>query len=66
MYEGDVIAKIYYAKKKIVWEILQRPLKKKIEIQWSDISAIRANMPDNEVATLEIEVKSFCLYFDLS
>ncbi|XP_022872928.1 uncharacterized protein LOC111391881 isoform X1 [Olea europaea var. sylvestris] len=63
MYEGDVIVKIYYAKKKIVWEILQRPLKKKIEIQWSDISAIRASMPDNEVATLEIELNQPPLFY---
>ncbi|CAA2972665.1 Solanesyl diphosphate synthase 2, chloroplastic [Olea europaea subsp. europaea] len=56
IYEGDVVAKVYYAKQKIVWEILHRPLKHKIEMLWSDIRAIRAIMPDNEVATLEIEL----------
>lgn len=60
-YEGDLVAKIYYAKRKIVWEILQRPLKCKIETQWSDIIGIRAIMPPNREGTLEIEVKSFCL-----
>ncbi|CAI9764229.1 unnamed protein product [Fraxinus pennsylvanica] len=63
IFEGDLIAKIYYAKKKIVWEILQRPLKNKIEIQWSDISAIRASMPENEVATLEIELNQPPLFY---
>ncbi|KAL2468657.1 uncharacterized protein Fot_50233 [Forsythia ovata] len=55
-YEGDLTAKIYYAKRKIVWEILKRPLKCKIEILWSDIIAIRGMMPHNGEGTLEIEL----------
>ncbi|GFZ07219.1 hypothetical protein Acr_19g0001560 [Actinidia rufa] len=33
-HEGDLVAKCYYAKKKIVWEVLEGALKSKIEIQW--------------------------------
>ncbi|KAL2468659.1 uncharacterized protein Fot_50235 [Forsythia ovata] len=63
VYEGDVVAKIYYAKRKLVWEILERPLKNKIEIKWSDINAIRAIMCDNEVGTLEIELSQPPLFY---
>lgn len=55
-YEGDLTAKMYYAKRKLVWEVLEGALKYKIEIQWSDIAAIRAITPENEPGTLEIEV----------
>ncbi|KAH6820116.1 ATP-dependent DNA helicase [Perilla frutescens var. hirtella] len=55
-HEGDLTAKLYYAKRKLVWEVLDGALKSKIEIQWSDITAIRAITPDNEPGTLEIEL----------
>lgn len=42
-YEGDLVAKCYFAKHKLVWEVLDGALKNKIEIQWSDIVAIKAN-----------------------
>lgn len=58
-HEGDLTAKLYYAKRKLVWEILEGALKCKIEVQWSDISAIRATMPENEPGSLEIEVSFF-------
>lgn len=35
--EGDVVAKFYYAKKKLVWEVLLAGLKHKIEFHWNDI-----------------------------
>lgn len=35
-YEGDLVAKCYFAKHKLVWEVLDGGLKSKIEIQWSD------------------------------
>lgn len=54
--EGDLTAKMYYAKRKLVWEVLDGALKSKIEIQWSHISAMRAITPHNLPATLEIEV----------
>ncbi|XP_044482933.1 uncharacterized protein LOC123209177 isoform X2 [Mangifera indica] len=58
IYEGDLVAKCYYAKKKLVWEFLERTLKRKIEIQWGDILAIRATMNENEPGILEIELKN--------
>ncbi|XP_030546885.1 uncharacterized protein LOC115752715 isoform X2 [Rhodamnia argentea] len=42
-YEGDLVAKCYFAKHKLVWEVLDGALKNKIEIQWSDIVAIKAD-----------------------
>ncbi len=56
-YEGDLVAKCYYAKRKLVWEVLDSGLKSKIEIQWSDISAMKATCPDNLPGSLEIEVR---------
>ncbi|KAK9291634.1 hypothetical protein L1049_019583 [Liquidambar formosana] len=55
-YEGDLVAKCYYAKRKLVWEVLERGLKKKIELQWSDILAIRATIEENQPGILEIEL----------
>lgn len=51
-----MVAKCYYAKRKLVWEILDSGLKSKIEIQWSDISAIRATFCEEQPGILEIEV----------
>lgn len=62
MHEGDLVAKCYYAKKKIVWEVLDGALKSKIEVQWSDIEAIRATIVDDQPGILEIEVKDLNLY----
>ncbi|KAF5946892.1 hypothetical protein HYC85_017120 [Camellia sinensis] len=53
----------YYAKKKIVWEVLERALKSKIEIQWSDIQAIRAIIRDDEPGILEIELNQQPQFF---
>ncbi|KAJ8752542.1 hypothetical protein K2173_004830 [Erythroxylum novogranatense] len=54
--EGDLVAKCYFAKRKLVWEILEGRLKRKIEIQWSNIIAIQANIQDKKPAVLEIEL----------
>ncbi|KAL7585149.1 hypothetical protein Lser_V15G46274 [Lactuca serriola] len=54
--EGDLVTKIYYAKKKLVWEFLDGPLKSKIEIQWSEISAIRALIYEGQPGHLEVEI----------
>lgn len=51
------MAKCYYAKHKIVWEVLDGGLKSKIEIQWSDIAAIKAIFPENGPSTLDIVVR---------
>ncbi|KAL3591102.1 hypothetical protein D5086_009742, partial [Populus alba] len=54
--EGDLMAKCYFIKKKLVWEFLQGRLKYKIEIQWSDISEINAVMEKNQPGILQIEL----------
>jgi len=55
-YEGDLVAKCYFAKQKLVWEVLEGELKSKIEIQWSDISQLKANCPDDGPSTLTLVV----------
>ena len=54
-----MVAKIYFAKKKLVWEILERGLKSKIEIKWDDIIRMRAKLENNQTGILEVEV---CIY----
>jgi hypothetical protein len=56
--EGDLVAKCYFAKKKLVWELLKGGLKNKIEIQWNDIIGINALMQENRLGILQIEVFS--------
>ena len=53
------MAKCYFAKHKLVWEVLDGGLKNKIEIQWSDIVAIKANFPDDGPETLDVVVFFF-------
>lgn len=55
-YEGDLVAKCYFHKSKLVWEVLESGLKSKIEIQWSDIMALKANCPDDGPGTLTVVV----------
>lgn len=55
-YEGDLVAKCYFAKHKLVWELLDGNLKNKIEIQWSDIVALKANYAEDGFGTLDIVV----------
>ncbi|KAL6978297.1 hypothetical protein U1Q18_019966 [Sarracenia purpurea var. burkii] len=62
-HEGDLVTKCYYAKRKIVWEVLDGGLKNKIEIQWSDIEAIRATTYEDEPGILEIQLKQPPLFF---
>ncbi|KAE8711239.1 50S ribosomal protein L35 isoform 1 [Hibiscus syriacus] len=62
-YEGDLVAKCYFAKHKLVWEVLEGGLKSKIEIQWSDIMAIKANCPDNGPGTLNVLLARQPLFF---
>ena len=56
-YEGDLVAKCYFAKHKLVWEVLEGGLKSKIEIQWSDITALKATCPENGLGTLDVAVR---------
>ncbi|GER39506.1 calpain-2 catalytic subunit [Striga asiatica] len=53
-YEGDLVVKCYYAKHKLVWEVLEGGLKSKIEIQWSDIMGLKADCPVNDPGILTI------------
>lgn len=62
-YEGDLVAKCYFAKHKLVWEVLEGGLKSKIEIQWSDIMALKANMPDDGPGTLNVVLARQPLFF---
>lgn len=55
-YEGDLVAKCYFAKHKLVWEVLDGGLKNKIEIQWSDIMALKASYADDAPGTLDVVV----------
>ncbi|XP_022720141.1 uncharacterized protein LOC111277961 isoform X2 [Durio zibethinus] len=54
--EGDLVAKFYFAKRKLVWEFLENALKSKIEIQWSDILSLKAVIQEDQSGTLEIEL----------
>ncbi|OWM89981.1 uncharacterized protein LOC116196566 [Punica granatum] len=62
-YEGDLVAKCYFAKHKLVWEVLEGGLKSKIEIQWSDIMALKANCPENGLSTLNVVLARQPLFF---
>ncbi|KAL3749966.1 hypothetical protein ACJRO7_011008 [Eucalyptus globulus] len=54
-YQSNLIAKWYYTRKRLIWEVLENFVTKKIEISWSDISGIRVDYGGN-VEILEIEV----------
>ncbi|RHN64854.1 hypothetical protein MtrunA17_Chr4g0073591 [Medicago truncatula] len=62
-YEGDLVAKFCFAKKKIVWEVLVGELKSKIEIQWSDITQLKANCPNDGPSSLSLVVARQPLFF---
>ncbi|XP_057841605.1 uncharacterized protein LOC131051212 [Cryptomeria japonica] len=62
-YEGDLVAKCYFSKRKLVWEVLEGGLKSKIEIQWQDITGLNATCPQNELSTLEIEFSRPPMFF---
>lgn len=56
---GDLVVKVYFAKRKFVWEILDRCLKKKIEIHWNNIVGLKVIMEQRKPAILQIEVILF-------
>ncbi|XP_073002021.1 uncharacterized protein [Typha latifolia] len=62
-YEVDLVAKFYFAKQKLVWEILAGGLKSKIEIQWSEITALKATFPEKGPGTLDIVLARPPLFF---
>uniref|UniRef100_A0ACD5ZKK3 Uncharacterized protein n=1 Tax=Avena sativa TaxID=4498 RepID=A0ACD5ZKK3_AVESA len=62
-YEGDLVAKCYFAKHKLVWEVLEGGLKSKIEIQWSDITALKVTCPENGIGSLDVVLARPPLFF---
>ncbi|KAF9614332.1 hypothetical protein IFM89_018085 [Coptis chinensis] len=62
-YEGDLVAKCYYAKHKLVWEVLDGGLKSKMEIQWSDITALKADFPSDGPGSLDLVLARQPLFF---
>ncbi|XP_074590823.1 uncharacterized protein LOC141846687 [Curcuma longa] len=62
-HEGDLVAKCYFAKHKLVWEVLQGGLKSKIEFHWSDITAIKAVFSEGGYWTLDIVLARLPLFF---
>ncbi|XP_042049859.1 uncharacterized protein LOC121795398 [Salvia splendens] len=62
--EGELTAKFYYGMKKLVWEfLLNGPLKTKMEVCWSDITAIEAVINPNQPGFLRIELAKPPLFF---
>ncbi|KAG9457885.1 hypothetical protein H6P81_002393 [Aristolochia fimbriata] len=61
----DLIAKFEYARHKLVWEILDDDIKKKmkIEIKWSDILSMRAIFNHYRNDVLEVELDIPPMYF---
>ena len=37
VYEGDLVAKFYYAKRKLVWEVLHAGVVRKMEVGFEDV-----------------------------
>lgn len=62
-YEGDLVVKCYFAKHKLVWEVLDGGLKSKIEIQWSDICALKLVCSETEPGIMEIALSRQPLFF---
>ncbi|XP_065854782.1 uncharacterized protein [Euphorbia lathyris] len=62
--EGDITAKCYFAKKKLVWEFLQGNLKSKIEIQWNEIIGLQVDLQENKPGILEIELNKAPDFFE--
>lgn len=56
--DNDLVAKFYFAKEQLLWEVLEheRGRKKKIEFNWTDISAIKAIFVEGEASSLHVEV----------
>lgn len=55
-HEGDLEAKCYFARQKLIWEFLESGLKSKIEIPWSHIKGLKVTYPETGDGTLDIEV----------
>ncbi|KAL1551627.1 hypothetical protein AAHA92_19445 [Salvia divinorum] len=63
VHRGSLTTKIYYGKKKLVWEFLYGELKSKMEVSWSDITAIEAVMNPNQPGFLRVQLAKPPLFF---
>ncbi|GMY25707.1 pyriculol/pyriculariol biosynthesis cluster transcription factor 1-like [Fagus crenata] len=56
----DLLVKCYFSKRQLIWEVLPKSttLKKKIEINWCDILAIRTIIEEHKPGVLEIELNN--------
>ncbi|ESQ44835.1 hypothetical protein EUTSA_v10003428mg, partial [Eutrema salsugineum] len=72
VYSDDLKAKFYFAKKKLMWEILDNletgtqmaRLKRKIEIQWADVLSFKGTFhPHDKTGTLQIELGKRPMFF---
>ncbi|KAL1551631.1 hypothetical protein AAHA92_19449 [Salvia divinorum] len=61
--QGDLTAKFLYGKKMVVWEFLDGPLKSKMEVSWSDITAIEAVANPNQPGFLRVELANPPFFF---
>ncbi|XP_019092153.1 PREDICTED: uncharacterized protein LOC104744730 [Camelina sativa] len=68
----DIVAKLYFAKKKLIWEILDAGdpktktprLKSKIEIQWDDVASFEESINSRDkTGILKIELKKRPKFF---
>ncbi|KAK9076785.1 hypothetical protein SSX86_005119 [Deinandra increscens subsp. villosa] len=62
-HEGDLVAKCYFSKHRIVWEVLDGGLKKKFEINWADIVGLKANFAADGPGNLTIVLDKPPLFF---
>ncbi|KAG6521473.1 hypothetical protein ZIOFF_018594 [Zingiber officinale] len=52
--QAKTVAKCYFAKRKLVWEVLEGGLKSKVEFNWSNFTAIKAVFFEGDHGTLDI------------
>lgn len=53
-FPNELVVKVYYATRKLIWEVLYFRCKKKIEIQWDDILALQYLQNGKEVLEVEL------------
>lgn len=52
----DLVVKIYFAQRKLIWEIMHDHLKNKVEIKWQEIVALRTYLMEDDSEVLQVEV----------
>lgn len=58
----NVMAKCYFGKRRLVWEIFENCSKKRIQIPWENIQSMRATTDKNQCGVLKIEVNFLSLF----